>query len=338
MDEELAVFEFSGGSVHLREELRGTQPQAVALDSSRNDRVYCGTFGRGLWVSDDGGDGWKKNENSASIASAAITSLAVTPKDVRSGGKKREFSDLYVGTEPSRLYRSDDGGETWDHLSGLESLPSSKSWSFPPRPYTHHVRTIVCDPLKAGLVYAAIEAGALVRSYDGGVQWKDRVSGGPYDTHNLAANRSAPGRLYSSAGDGYFESGDYGETWRKKTGGLDYTYMYGVAVHSSDPDTVLVSCSPGPWSAYNPENAESHIYRSAKEGRWTEVLEGLPNPEGTTASFIIPNEKSVGEFYACSNRGIYVSEDAGLSWKRLDVPWKRSFKSQHVRHAAMSLV
>ena len=326
MDEGLAIFEFLAGRWHVREELQGTEPEVVELDPSKPNRVYCGTFRAGLWVSDDARDSWKKNENSASISSAAITSLGVSPKSI------------YLGTEPSRLFKSDDGGKSWNHLSGLERLPSSNTWSFPPRPYTNHVRTILCDPVKEGLVYAAIEAGALVRSFDGGTHWKDKVEEGPYDTHNLAASRTAPGRLYSSAGDGYFESSDYGETWRRKTRGLNHTYMYSVAVHPSDPDTVLVSCSPGPWAAYNPVNADSHIYRNSKgEESWVETVDGLPNPKGTTASFLVPDADSLGEFYACNNRGIFISEDSGLSWRSLEVPWKQSFKSQHVRHVALSL-
>jgi photosystem II stability/assembly factor-like uncharacterized protein len=324
MDEALAIFEYSSGKWHVREELQGTDPHVVALHPSRPNRLFCGTFGKGLWVSEDNGGSWKKNGREL-IASAVITSLAADPKSI------------YVGTEPSRLYRSDDGGETWNHLSELESLPSSNSWSFPPRPYTSHVRAIVSDPTKEGRVYAAIEAGALVRSFDAGAHWKDRVDGGPYDTHNLAVSRSAPGRLYSSAGDGYFESLDYGETWRRKIRGLGQTYMYSVAVHPGDPDTVLVSCSPGPWSAYNPANAESHIYRRSEgEGKWTEAMSGLPSPEGTTVSFLVANENSPGEFYACNNRGIFVSQDSGRFWSSLEVPWKPSFKSQHVRHVTLT--
>lgn len=326
IDESLAIFESSSGKWHVKEELQGTDPQVVAIHPSRPDRVYSGTLEKGLWVSDDLGENWKKNKNFAPTPSAGITSIGVSPKSI------------YLGTEPSKIYRSDDSGDTWNHLSELETLPSSNSWSFPPRPETSHVRTILCDPVKEDRVYAAIEAGALVRSFDKGAHWKDRVEGGPFDTHNLAASRSGPGRLYSSAGDGYFESSDYGETWNRKMRGLAQRYMYGVAVHPNDPDAVLVSCSPAPWNAYNSANAESHIYRKSKgEESWVEITDGLPNPQGTTASFLIPNEASKREFYAFNNRGIFLSQDSGQSWKSLEVPWKNSFKSQPIRHAALSL-
>ena len=325
IDGALVTFEHSAGKWRVREDLKGLDPQVVALDPSRPARAYSGTFGKGLWVSDDAGESWKENKKFDSKDYEGITSIGVSPKSI------------YVGTEPSKIYKSDNGGETWVHLSELERLPSSNSWSFPPRPETSHVRTILCDPVKEDRVYAAIEAGALVRSFDSGAHWKDRVEGGPFDTHNLAASRSGPGRLYSSAGDGYFESNDYGETWNRKMRGLAQRYMYSVAVHPSDPDTVLVSCSPGPWNAYNPANAESHIYRkTAEEESWVEMVAGLPKPEGTIASFLIPNENTLEEFYAFNNKGIFVSQDSGRSWRSLEVPWKQSFKSSPVRHAALS--
>ena len=48
-----------------------------------------------------------------------------------------------------------------------EYLPSSASWSFPPRPWTHHVRWIEPDENNLDYVFVAIEAGALVQSHDG---------------------------------------------------------------------------------------------------------------------------------------------------------------------------
>src|SRR5215471_5726189 len=139
----------------------------------------------------------------------------------------RNSNRVYCGTEPTAFYRSDDGGESWHKMSTLNNLDSSKSWSFPPRPWTSHVRWIESDINIPDYVFVAIEAGALVQSRDGGRTWIDRVEQGPYDTHTLGTHRNAPKRLYSSAGDGYFESFDYGKSWNRPTAGLKHHYLYG---------------------------------------------------------------------------------------------------------------
>jgi hypothetical protein len=71
-----------------------------------------------------------------------------------------------------------------------------------------------------------------------------------------------PGRLHSAAGDGYFESYDYGQTWKRSVVGLgDYDYLFSLAVDSGDPKFVIVSASQWPRKAYSPEDPESLIYR-----------------------------------------------------------------------------
>ena len=67
---------------------------------------------------------------------------------------------VWVGTEPSEVWRSGNAGTTWEPTSRLETLPSSSEWSFPPRPDTHHVRWIACHPLEPKRLWIAIEAGA----------------------------------------------------------------------------------------------------------------------------------------------------------------------------------
>jgi photosystem II stability/assembly factor-like uncharacterized protein len=326
MDEQLLIFDYADGKWQVDAKLQNTEPQCVATDPFRPRRAYCGTSDHGLWLSDDSGKTWRQAGNKV-IRSNNITSVAVSPKE-----QGRGFGVLYVGTEPSMVFRSEDGGETWeDSSTQLLKLPSAKTWSYPPKPYTHHVRYMVTDPTRTGMIYAAIEAGALIRSFDYGKTWKDRVKGGPYDTHTLAANLNAPGRLYSAAGDGYFESHDYGETWQRQEGGLESTYLYGVAVHPDDPDTVLVSASPGPFTAYNPKNAESYIYRKVggREREWELVSEGLPQSSGTLVSTFTTNPDVKGEFYAANNMGIYRSQDAGLTWSKLNLFWSDSLEKQH---------
>jgi photosystem II stability/assembly factor-like uncharacterized protein len=240
---------------------------------------------------------------------------------------------VYAGTEPSEFYRSNDGGRSWDRMVGLNNLSSSESWSFPPRPWTHHVRWIEPDINSAGYVFVAIEAGALVQSRDGGRTWMDRVNQGPYDTHSLATHRKRPKRLYSSAGDGYFESFDYGETWNRPTAGLKHHYLYGLALDSGDPQIVIVSGSSGPGQAhYAGQDAKSFVYRKSDDDskeEWKLVSKGLPEPDGTMIAILAGNPKKSEEFYCASNRGIFCSTDSGISWEALDMAWPRECLSQH---------
>lgn len=293
----------------VEEHLRNKAPQCLAVDPHHPGRLYCGTAEEGLWRSDDAGRSWEPV--GPGIVHSDITAVAVS---------RTERGVVYAGTEPSAIFRSDNGGETWVDLAGLRVLPSASSWSFPPRPETHHVRWIEADHLAAGRVYVAIEAGALVRTPDGGRSWQDRVRGGPIDTHTAATHKLAPGRIYSAAGDGYFESDNAGESWSHPVQGLRHHYLVGVAVDPVDPDTV-VSAATGPWVAYTPPRAEAFVYRKTKGGSFQEAMDGLPKPQGSTASrFATPLGESEA-IYAANNHGVFQTVDAGRTWKALEIPW-----------------
>lgn len=294
----------------VEEHLKGKSPESLAVDPRNSTRVYSGTRGSGLWRSDDAGRTW--DPVGAGISPAEITAVAVSSP---------ELSVVYAGTEPSAVFRSDNGGETWSELSGLQALPSAQTWSFPPRPETHHVRWIETDPVVAARVFVAIEAGALVRTLDGGRTWLDRTRGGPIDTHTAATHKHAPGRLYSAAGDGYFESDDAGDSWTRSVDGLQHRYLVGVAVDPVDPDTVIVSAASGPFVAYRPRNAEAHVYRKTAGRSFEPAMEGLPDSRGTTASRFATHPDEPGVIYAANNHGLFHSADAGRTWKALEIPW-----------------
>ena len=262
MQDSILTLESSKTGWKTHESLKGTSPQCIAFDPSNPSRAYCGTFGDELWKTDDSGHTWNslgKASSSSSSSSTpskdAIMSVSVSHLEMGTNG----FNTVYVGTEPTALYRSDDGGISWEKMSTLNNLKSSTSWSFPPRPWTSHVRWIEPDVNNPGYVYAAIEAGALVQSHDGGKTWIDRVEGGPYDTHTLATHKKMPGQLYSAAGDGYFESFDYGESWNSHRARLKHHYLYGLAVNSVDPQNIIVSASHSAWQAHSIESAESLV-------------------------------------------------------------------------------
>ena len=323
MRDSLLVLE-SSNRHKIHEYLKGTSPQSIAFDPRNPDCAYCGTFGDGLWKTDDSGQTWN-NIGKDVISNPHVMSVSVSPAH-----RGNNFHQVYLGTEPSALYISNDEGNSWEKMEALNNLASSISWSFPPRPWTHHVRWIEPDANNVDYVFVAIEAGALVQSHDGGRTWIDRVEQGPYDTHTLATHLKAPKRLYSSAGDGYFESFDYGESWNKPTAGLRHHYLYGLAVDSGDPQTVIVSASMGPGTAYSVENAESFVYRRDGDGeKWKAISDGLPEARGTTITILASNPKTEGEFYAVNNHGVFFSVDSGVAWRELDIQWPKEYLSQN---------
>ena len=322
MQDSLLVLE-SSNKYKIHECLKGTDPQIVAFDPKNPSRAYCGTFGDGLWKTDDGGQTWNR------IGKDAFSSQNVTSVSVSLLSRSNSFNRVYVGTEPSAFYISNDGGYSWERMDALNKLPSSTSWSFPPRPWTHHVRWIESDANKPDYVFVAIEAGALIQSRDGGKTWMDRVEQGPYDTHTLVTHSRAPRRLYSSAGDGYFESFDYGESWSRPMEGLKHSYLFGLAVDSGDPQNVIVSASLGPGSAYSVKSAETFVYRRDKDSKkWEAVSNGLPEPTGTTITLLAANPKNKGEFYAANNHGLFISTDTGISWQEIDIHWPKEYSLQ----------
>ena len=127
MQDSLLVLEPSNRLIS--EHLKGTQPQSVVFDPNNPSCAYCGTFGNGLWRTNDGGQTWNIVGKDV-ISSPYIMSVSMS----QDHGNK--INKIYVGTEPSALYISNDGGHSWEKMSALNSLPSSTSWSFPPRPWT----------------------------------------------------------------------------------------------------------------------------------------------------------------------------------------------------------
>ncbi len=317
------------------------QITSVAVDPYNPKRVYCGTFGRGLWRSDDGGDSWQPiadpgpamryEQTLTGIRSALILSVAVSAVEESNG-----FGVVFAGTEPAALYRSEDGGDTWRELAELRALPSSSRWSFPPRPDSNLVRWIAPHPGIPGALAVAIEAGALARSRDGGDSWTDGVPGGPFDTHTLVAPPLAPDRLYSAAGDGYYESEDGGDSWHKPMEGLPVGYCWSLAADPADPDTILMSASPSAaLGHYLAGEARAGLYRK-QNGPWSAVTEGLPEEAGTVLPILATHPAEPGTFYALSNKGLYRSVDTGLSWEALAVPWRDAYLGQQQQALAVS--
>lgn len=234
------------------------------------------------------------------------------------------------------LYRSENGGMTWTESPALLDLASEPEWSFPPRPETHHVRTIQPDLHDTYRIFAGIELGGVMRSLDSGATWEDRKPGSHHDSHSIKAHPFVRGRIYEAAGEGFAESMDGGDSWAKFNDGLgDYTYMVDVAADPGDADTRIASVAEGPYSAYIPERANTRLVRRTGGGAWEFIEAGLPAAEGSSVFALLTDSVRPGVFYAVNNIGIYISEDAGISFEKVDIEWPDKILESRVLDAVL---
>src|SRR6266852_3709886 len=226
--------------------LTGSGMQCLALDPKEPGTLYAGSRGKGVWKSSDGGVSWQD----MSLPQSDVFSLAVSPAD----------GSVYAGCEPSMLFRSSDGGQRWQELAALRSIPSAPTWSFPPRPWTSHVRWIAPSPHNGDVLLVGIELGGLMRSIDGGASWQDHRPGAQRDVHSLAWHPRVKGRAYEAGGGGAAWSIDGGETWQAADEGRDRHYTWAVAVEPDDANAWYVSASTGPFAAHGRRDPQARIY------------------------------------------------------------------------------
>src|SRR5436190_19256483 len=282
--------------------LIGNGAQCLALDASDPDIVYAGLREGGVRRTTDGGASWVD----CGLPAPGVFSLAVSAAD----------GAVYAGTEPSALYRSDDRGETWVELASLLELPSRPPWSFPPRPWTSHVRWIAPSPHDADLLLVGIELGGLMRSTDRGETWHDHRPGAQRDVHSLAWHPREPGRAYEAGGGGAAWSEDWGETWSAADEGRDRHYTWAVTVDPEDPELWYVAASTGPFAAHSRGDPQARLCRR-RNGSWESLAGGLPDPLPA-----MPYALTVGDeriFAGLANGEVWESLAGGDSWSRLAV-------------------
>ena len=289
-----------GWSVELS--LVGSGAQCIAHDPADPDTVYAGLREGGLRRTSDGGRTWVD----CGLPAPGVFSVAVSPVD----------GAVYAGTEPSALYRSDDDGETWRELAGLLELPSRPTWSFPPRPWTSHVRWIAPSPHDPDVVLAGIELGGLMRSTDGGETWQDHRPGAQPDVHSLAWHPRLEGWAYEAGGGGAAWSEDGGDTWHPADEGRDRQYTWSVAVDPDDPELWYVSASTGPYAAHGRRDPEARIYRR-DEGEWRALAGGLPEPFPAMPYALVAGDGRL--FAGLADGQLFESGDRGDTWRRCEL-------------------
>jgi photosystem II stability/assembly factor-like uncharacterized protein len=291
--------------------LKDVGARCVAVDPHDPDRWYVGTLDDGLFITSDGGTTWRAPETGPE--EQRVLSVAVS-RAHREGG----ISVAYAGTEPSDLYRSQDGGRSWQLLPTLRELPSEPHWSFPPRPWTHHVRTIALHPTDPDSLTVGIELGGVMRSRDGGASWLDHNPQAHSDAHILLTHAGKPERVYEAAGQGIALSDDRGDSWRRLEQGLDRHYAWAAAIDPADPDLWYVSVSRSPFAAHGSGDGESRLIRSEGDG-WQQIDAWGDDPHLRRMPYAMAPLPDTPRSLLVGLRGgtLLLSEDAGQSWSEL---------------------
>jgi photosystem II stability/assembly factor-like uncharacterized protein len=310
----IAKVDFSGGAPQVTMSLENSGAQCVAVDPTNPDRVFAGTFDHGVFRSLDGGETWTSLEDG--IPHKRIPSITISPSHSENG-----LPVVYAGTEPSNLYRSEDDGETWTEFPRLAELPSAPTWSFPPRPWTSHVRCITLSHHDPNLIFAGIELGGVMRSLDAGETWEDRKPGSQHDSHAIAMHPVDPTRVYEAAGGGIAVSTDGGDTWRGADEGMDRHYCWALAVDPVDPNLWYVSATHGARYAHREDgNSAGQIYRRDHSDEWKALtINGETESHNMPYALLVPRH-SPGTLLAGYRDGeLMYSEDKGNNWRSIGV-------------------
>jgi hypothetical protein len=251
--------------------------------------LWAGTAEDGLRRSGDGGEKWEF----AGLAGIAIRSLAF--------GAER----VYAGVKPAAVWERDPEG-LW---KPLPPFPRRRSWfwlSPAERPFRPYVLGLAVSSHDPSVLLAGIEAGAVLRSDDGGHSWSGHRRGASRDCHGLWYQ---DGLAYAVGGtNGLARSRDDGRTWEASREGLVGRYGWSAAADREDPERAYLVAAPG-LKAHS-GNARAGVHRWTG-GRWEPVL-------GPFRSLPVVATGGAGEVLVAADGGaLYLSSDHGSTWARL---------------------
>jgi hypothetical protein len=287
--------------------LEGQKVNCLAAEPQNPATIFAGTQGDGVLRSDDGGKTWR----ACGMAGQIVKSLAVSPHDSKT---------IYAGTKPAYLFVSRNGGSSWEELRGFRRIPNRWWWLSPAeKPFQAYVQAIAISPTDANVVLAGIEAGAVVRSQDGGVSWSAHRKGALRDCHTLKFHAAQGNWAYQAGGTGGGASlsRDGGMSWRKAKAGLEKHYGVACAADPGQPEIWYVSVAPGPGKAYG-EIAEAYLYRASGGADW-QPIGWEPHPMKHMPLVLATDPEVPGHLYAgLSNGDVWHSSDYGDHWEKFD--------------------
>jgi photosystem II stability/assembly factor-like uncharacterized protein len=267
--------------------------RALAVHPTIPRLLYLGSE-QGLFQSEDGADNWKRVDSP--LNGLQIWSILLLPADPKV---------LLVGTCPSRLFRSEDGGRTWTE-------PAVRIRQECPRIMQTRVTSLLADPAEPHTIWAGVEIDGVYQSRDAGRTWEHYGQGlSSQDIHALVA--VGPQRLLASTNNDVNVSTDQGKSWQPlelhRT--LPLPYFRGMAQQCGRPEVMLLGNGDAP------PGMTGVVARSSDGGRTWRPAE-MPDRANSTMWNFATHPADADLIYASSVSGqVYRSTDGGSRWEIL---------------------
>ena len=324
-----------GGWTIARSDFAGIPVSAVLhdrRDGAPDGVLYAalnhGHFGAKLHRSDDAGRSWRELPAPAFPADAAGAPTLSQIWTLEAGGATQP-GRLWIGALPAGLFRSDDGGESWQLTRALWDVPERAKWLGGGYDEAG-IHTVSPDPRDPRRVFVAISCGGVWDTADDGQSWTLRGDGmvAPYmppeqagtreiqDPHRVARCPSAPDVMWMQHHAGVYRSVDTGATWtRLMPPGDDFGFA--VAAHPTDAQTAwLVPAMKDELRM--PRDGALCVTRTRDGGRtWQAFRQGLPARDAYDLVYrhgLAVDATGTRLAMGSTTGGLWVSENAGEAW------------------------
>ena len=235
---------------------------------------------------------------------------------------------VYAGVEDAALFRSTDGGQTWQELPGLRGHGSGPRWQ--PGAGGMCLHTIIQDRGNPQRIYIAISSAGAFRTDDGGKTWRainqglrseyipDPTAEVGHCVHRIAMHPDRPGVLFMQKHWDVMRSDDAGDSWREVSGNLPTDFGFVIDVHAHEPETIYVIPIKSD-SEHFPPDGKLRVYRSRKGGNdWEALTNGLPQSNCYVNvlrdAMAVDSLDSCGVYFGTTGGQVYGSRDAGDTW------------------------